>query len=211
MSEPPVHTSGDEVHAHAHKTGHRWVDMVIAVSAITISVISLFVAIAHGRTEEKLVAASSWPFLVFASSQDGLVVGKRVVMLSLENNGVGPARVQSVRVMLDGRPVASRTALLAQCCGVAPASPVEQLKLGLVTQNPTVGVVPARERIDFLGWRELPGNQAVWNRLNNARTRLTFKACYCSVLDDCWTSDLTSTAHPTPVRQCAPDAGGYSD
>ncbi len=65
MSEPPVHTSVDEVHAHAHKTGHRWVDMAIAISAITISVISLFVAIEHGKTEEKLVAANSWPFVIF--------------------------------------------------------------------------------------------------------------------------------------------------
>jgi hypothetical protein len=184
--------------------------MAIALSAITISVISLFVAIAHGKTEEKLVAASSWPFVVVQSSQNGLVVGDRIVDLRLQNSGVGPARVQSVKVMLDGRPVHDHSELMARCCGVAPMSLEDQVRLGLVNQNDAVGVVPAREGVDILAWRERPGQDAVWSRLNAARRRLRFQACYCSVLDDCWTSDLTPTAHPQPVNQCPVDKDGYS-
>ena len=211
MSEPPVHTSGDEVHAHAHKTGHGWIDMVIAVSAITISVISLFVAVAHGRTEEKLVAANSWPFLVFKSSQNGLVAGSRTVVLGLQNSGVGPARVQSVEIMLDGRPVHTFDELMSRCCGLSPKPPLEQLALGLQTRNDVVGVLPAREGVSFLAWREGGRDPDVWNRLNAARHRLTFKACYCSVLDECWTSDLTPTAKPRPVAQCEASPDGYAD
>jgi uncharacterized membrane protein YhfC len=70
MSEQPaVETGVDEARALAHKTGHAWVDLIIAFSAITISVISLFVAITHGRTEEKMVAANSWPFLTFETEK----------------------------------------------------------------------------------------------------------------------------------------------
>lgn len=50
-----------EVHVHPHHTGHRWVDYVIAGTALLVSVISLWVAVGHGRTMEKLVAANSWP------------------------------------------------------------------------------------------------------------------------------------------------------
>ena len=209
MSEPPVQTSVDDVHAHAHKTGHRWVDMAIAFSAIMISVISLFVAIEHGKTEEKLVAANSWPFLVFKSSEDGLVVGSRVLDLRLQNSGVGPARVQSFRMTLDGRPVHDHSELMTRCCGVAPTSLEEQVRLGLVTQNEPVGVIPARDGVDVFGWRERPGNQAVWDRLNMARHRLRLQACYCSVLDECWTSDLTPTAHPRRIGQCPAEPDGY--
>ncbi len=210
MSEPPVHTSVDEVHAHAHKTGHRWVDMAIAISAITISVISLFVAIEHGKTEEKLVAANSWPFVIFQSSENGLVIGDRVLDIRLQNSGVGPARVQYVKVMLDGRPVHDHSELLARCCGVVPTSLEQQVRLGLVSQNEAIGVLPARDGVDLLAWRERPGGEAVWAKLNTARHRLRFEACYCSVLDECWISDLTPTARPQRVGQCPADSDGYS-
>lgn len=158
MAEPPVHTAVDEVHAHARKTGHRWVDMAVAISAITISVISMFVAIEHGRTEEKLVASNSWPFLLFQSAQAGLTAGSRTLILRLQNSGVGPAR--------DG--------------------------------------------VDLLAWRERPGAQAIWDRLNSSRNRLKFQACYCSVLDECWVSDLTPTARPRRVRECRAGADDYA-
>jgi hypothetical protein len=34
-------------HHHHHHTGNRWLDIVIAVSAVIISLISLFLAIQH--------------------------------------------------------------------------------------------------------------------------------------------------------------------
>jgi len=97
--------------------------MAVAFSAITISVISLFIAVDNGRTERKLVAASSWPFLVFEKSLNGgPEAGSRVVSLGIENGGVGPARVQSAVVRLDGRIVRSREEILSICCGM-PSRP----------------------------------------------------------------------------------------
>ena len=209
MPESPIHTSGDEVHVHAHKTGHGWVDLAIAISAITISVISLFVAVEHGKTEEKLVAANSWPFLVYQSSSNGLEVGSRRLDLRLSNSGVGPARVEWVKLKLDGGPVRTRADLMTRCCGVPRADAMEQVKAGLVSQNDVVGVLPAREGVTFLAWRETPGNRATWDSLNDTRRRLTFQACYCSVLDECWVSDLKPTARPKRVGQCEPSSEGY--
>ena len=209
MPEAPIHTSGDEVHAHAHKTGHGWVDLAIALSAITISVISLFVAIEHGRTEEKLVAANSWPFLVYQSSSNGLDVGSRRLDLRLVNSGVGPARVQWVKMKLDRRPVRTRADLLGRCCGVPNSTPTDLVKLGLISQNEVVGVIPAREGVTFLAWVETPNNRKTWDALNDTRHRLAFQACYCSVLDECWISNLTPTARPKRVEQCQPSDDGY--
>ncbi len=86
----------------------------------------------------------------------------------------------------------------------------DQVRLGLLNQNEPTGVIPARDGVNLLGWRERPGNGAVWDKLNTVRHRLRFQACYCSVLDECWTSDLTPTARPHPVGQCAADPAGYS-
>ena len=210
MSELPVMTGVDEVHAHAHKTAHRWFDLIVALSAITISVISLFVAIGHGRTEEKLVAASSWPFLTFQSSMNGLEAGSRVIDLQLKNSGVGPARVQWLRMSLDGHPILSRAELMSRCCEVPVGTAEKQIQRGLIIQNPPVGVLPARDGVDILGWREMPGNAVTLAKLDSARHRLKLMACYCSVLDECWTSDLAATATPRHVERCEPVTDGYA-
>ena len=141
MSEIPVQTSVDDVHAHAHKTGHSWVDLAIALSATAISVISLLVAIGHGRTEEKLVAASSWPFLTFDTTKNGLQAGSRVIDLHLQNSGVGPARVQWVRMSLDGTPLRSRADLMSRCCGVPAGTAEEQGRKGPVLMRLEVSFI----------------------------------------------------------------------
>jgi hypothetical protein len=209
VTEPPLHTGVEGVHVHPPRTGRHWVDMAIAVSAITISVVSLFVAVENGRTERKLVAANSWPFLVYSSQQNGLVLGSRTILLRVQNSGVGPARIQSVVVRWRGAPVRTRGELLSRCCGMPGVDIGGQIKLGLVTQNPIVGVLPARDEVDFLALRERPDNAAIWSALNAARDALTFDACYCSVLDECWRTDLRSTTTPRPVEQCSSDASGY--
>ena len=209
MSEPPLHAGVDEVQAHAHKTGHKWVDLAIALSAITISVISLFVAVAHGRTEEKLVAASSWPFLTFETEKNGLDAGGWTIYLQLLNSGVGPARVKWMRMTLDGRAILNRADLMSKCCNVPGGSADEQIGLGLVSQNPPVGVLPARDKVEILTWRARPGNAAVMSKLDSVRHRLRTEACYCSVLDECWISDLTATADPRHVDECKPISDGY--
>ena len=68
MSELPVNVSADGVHPEPRKSGHRLLDFAIALSAIVISLISLTVAIHHGRVQERLVAANSWPFLFWSTS-----------------------------------------------------------------------------------------------------------------------------------------------
>jgi hypothetical protein len=183
--------------------------MAIALSAITISVISLFVAVAHGRTEEKLVAASSWPFLVFRSSENGMITREHTLTMRLQNSGVGPARVHSVKVLFDGRAIRDHADLMAQCCGLKTTDLEEQIKLGLVSQSEVVGVLPAREGVNFLAWRERPGQTLVLKSLNAVLEKLRFEACYCSVLDECWTSDLTPTANPHRVEQCPVDPEAY--
>ena len=210
MTEPPVHTGVEEVHAHAHKTGHRWADLAIALSAITISVISLVVAIEHGRTEERLVAANSWPFPVYVTQTDKADDGSRLLVMRVENGGVGPARMQSVVVRYGGRVVRSRAELLKLCCGLPDTGAADQVKAGLFSENPVTGVMPARDGTTFLAWRETPGNAGLLDAVNRARTRLVFSACYCSVLDECWRSDLSATGTPARVPRCEPSADDYT-
>ena len=112
---------------HSAHTGRRWLDMTLAFSAMFVSVISLVVAVEHGRTMERMadanarmVEANSWPFVEF-DSHDVDEQGKDLIRLVLTNVGVGPARIESFELSFDGKPMASLWELLQACCGATPA------------------------------------------------------------------------------------------
>ena len=51
----------------AHITGSRWLDLTLALSAMFVSIVSLAVAVHHGNAMDRLVAANSWPFLMYST------------------------------------------------------------------------------------------------------------------------------------------------
>jgi hypothetical protein len=193
MTLPPVHTGVDEVAAHPHHTGRPWLDMVVALSAIAISLISLVVAIEHGRTEEKLVAAASWPFVVANSTIDDVIGGSGSMSLVVSNAGIGPARIQSARLLLDGHAVHSHEELLSRCCGYPTGDLEFQLRHGLVDENTVVGVLAPHDTITVLKIQRTADTTALWAKLMDLGPRLAWSACYCSVLGECWITDMEST------------------
>jgi hypothetical protein len=209
MSEPPVHVDVDGVTPEPKHTGHRWLDLLLATSAILISTVSLFIASQHARTQERMVAATSWPFLQFRTGNNG-DQGKPIVTMSVVNVGQGPALLKHVSVTYDGKPVRGAYELMAACCGWAPKTDAE-LKTFRINTSPLGGVViPPHEEYPFYLFEKTgPQSEAVWNKMDQARFRLKFDACFCSVLGDCWRSDLRGL-EPTPVKAC-PKGRGYGE
>src|SRR4030095_11297543 len=89
---------------HPHRTGHRWIDLAVPLSALAVSVISLTIAIHHGQTMQKMAAenarllqANSWPLLQFATGNAN-ESGQPEITLKIENAGVGPAKLISLEV-----------------------------------------------------------------------------------------------------------------
>ena len=64
----------------------------------------------------------------------------------------------------------------------------------------------------FLTRKLAEANADIWNRLDVARVQLKMRACYCSVFDECWVSDL-STVSPQSVGNCpvTPNSFTYLD
>jgi hypothetical protein len=202
VTEPPVHVTTDEVHAHAHKTGHGKLDLVLALSAIFISAVSLVVAIEHGRTERDLVAANSWPYLqrILNNEYNG---DQKVIAIGVSNDGVGPAKIKSVEIFYDGHPVSSGIDLLRQCCGLRTDQPIpRQLPGGFESSVVDETVLRAGQDNPILKYHVTPGTAAITNRLRGSLLKISFHGCYCSALDQCWTSDLRTTA-TKPVQECS--------
>jgi hypothetical protein len=150
-------------HVHHRKAGH-WIDFAIPVSALFISLISIFMA---------------------------------------TNSGVGPAKIQSVEIKVDGRPVSNPAELLTRCCD-------EKHGPRLLTSTLMGRMVRAGDTITYLDF-------AADSDTDKARKfaaayddeRIVVTACYCSVFEECWTLSSKMTA-PEPVEACPIPKRPYS-
>jgi hypothetical protein len=191
-------------HHHGHKTGHGWVDMVVAFCALFVSVVSLGVAIVHGRTMEtmaeanaRLVSANSWPFLSYGA---GVITTDGVPRLNMHvgNVGVGPAKIESAELIWKGVAYRSDRDFLKACCNLAPAS--QRFDSDLVSNTVLRGGVS----IEFLGFSQST-DPKVFEALKQAMLGPDLKliVCYCSIFDDCWKGDLTTLSLTPPrVKSC---------
>jgi hypothetical protein len=204
VEAPPIHVEPEGVKPELRKVGHRWIDLSIALSAIVLSLISLAVAIGNARTQEKMVAAATWPLLQFGTTN--VSAGEPVIRLSVSNTGVGPALLRSVEMRYRGETFDKAPFLLAACCGwsraVNEAVKAEGGGGGMITSRLHNVILAPGADLDFLELRRTEANAAVWDRLDQERFKLEFQACYCSVFEECWRSDLQSL-EPEPVRSCS--------
>ena len=109
-------------HGHEHKSGIPWLDGIIAVSVIFISVMSLVVSIEHGKSMEKmveqnqkLVVASTMPLLTITGTEFD-ASGKPFFREVIRNGGVGPAIIDRFEIRYKGIVYIDENALLKACC-----------------------------------------------------------------------------------------------
>lgn len=205
VQEPPAQVTADGIEPKPHKTGHRLFDLIVAGSAILISCVSLFVAVQNARTQEKLVATTSWPLLQFESNNRGDQTNTNSISLVIRNAGVGPAIVKHFRVNYGGKSYANPYQLVYDCCGyeVTDPDPTKPAP-GAPTNRPVEStVIKSGDAIPYFTLDFDPANAAAWHKLDEARFKLKFDACYCSVLEECWRSDLVGV-DPQPVKNCPP-------
>jgi hypothetical protein len=183
---------------------HQWVEILLGAAALLVSATSLWVAIGTEQANRQMVAAASWPLLL-VDSADVPENGRGMITLSLINGGVGPAKLKTLEVWWHGKPYAGARPLLKACCGYQPfAGPADirmRQRSWVITGGVHNVVVRAGEKHDFLRMTLDPGNVAAWRKLDGARRELTYRACYCSVFDECWIGTLADL-EPQRVETC---------
>jgi hypothetical protein len=203
MSEVPVETAAGDVTPAPRRTGVRHFDAIVSMAAIFISAVSLYVAIEHGRTERQLVAANVWPFLQQILSNDYGEGNEKTVAIGFSNAGVGPAKIRSYEVFYRARPVSSALDLLRKCCGL-PADPAAMkvaIPHGLYFATADQTVLRPGEQYPVVMVYKVPSAPQIPDRFRAALSQLSFRVCYCSVLDQCWRSNLQSI-RVEPVKEC---------
>ncbi len=208
----PVEVGLDGVTAHPRHTGHRWFDLIMALTAIILSTVSLVVAIDHGHTERQLVLANSqlvqansWPYV-----QENTTLNDHSVSMSIINSGIGPAKVEWFEMSYKGHPVHNPTELLRLCCGLPAES--HQVIGKYVTSfdigNPNQQLLRAGDTIRVMQMKDDRPAQHLIETLVQHLDDISFRACYCSVFDICWIGDLNSLA-TRQVPLCKADVNQF--
>ena len=203
---------GDEHHGHARHTGLPWLDLVLAGSAVVVSVVSLVVSIGHGRTMEKLVEtnalqvrASTLPILrFFHGNVEDDRIDRLNVHLDLLNGGTGPAMIQWLTLSSHGAVAADPVKLLEVCCGDTGGRAARTALNNIATGQ----TLPAGKTSVLFSLPRPSPSSPVWEILNaRGRQEVRARACYCSVLDECWITDFGREA-PRQVKTCGPPPPG---
>jgi hypothetical protein len=188
-----------EVEPHHHHTGHSKIDLILGCLAVFLSCVSVFIALKHGDTMERLVAANTWPNLAYGTSNENPDKGIDEITLDLRNTGVGPARIETFEVFYKDKPMADTRALITACCFV-PGQAAHP-KLNLSTSTVRNEVLPARETISFIGLLKSNAAPEIWDIANTERMNVSVRVCYCSVFDECWMYD-SRRPRPARVNEC---------
>lgn len=203
----PVIDEVEAPHAHGGQTGIKWLDLSLAVAVLVLSGASLLTAQHTGHTMERLVAENSRLVRAQATPVLQLLTGNvadggrgRELSLTMSNVGTGTARVIWFELSRDGRIRRDVNDLI----DYAPKASEQDY----VPTQPVGGTYfPADEARSFVKWPFPAGamSRAKWDAFDRDRQQglIKGKACFCSVLGECWTSELRADT-PQPVGSCQP-------
>lgn len=208
------------------RTGGKWLDLMLALSAIFVSMCSLFLAYNSSNSMERLVQANSMPFIQLESGNATDEGEPGVLGFAARNAGTGPARVHSFEYIVDGLPVPRRgyatINILRACCeselnaalAAANGNVLAAIDADLTSPVANTFFAPGDE-VTAWAWRRTEINVSLWEAVDQARQsgRMGMRACYCSLFDECWIAE-TGAFPPRPVNECptpapqspAPDA-----
>lgn len=194
------------------KSAHRWLDLTVALSALLVSVVSIFVGYASNQSMERVARAGAWPFVQLGSgnaSNDG----RQELAFGVTNVGTGPARVYTFQMEVDGRPLPEGhllTNLLRACCDRAFSAAIARTgsraaAMGFELSTPVARrFLASSTEVDAERWPRSEQNAAIWDALDHARQagRIAMSACYCSVFEECWYARSNSFP-PQQIRSCS--------
>ncbi len=177
---------------------------ILSVAGVFTGAVALYAALTESQAVREQTAASVWPYVQYMIN-DTDTGDSASFALSLENVGVGPARMQGVLVTLNGEAVRDWQSLTSALIGRSAELGAEYGKSSINRRvlAPGDSVVAFQTQYTELA---LKFQEAIYQ----GALGLTY--CYCSIFDECWSTSSGSKAGDDPlhaVTQC-PDYGDKS-
>jgi hypothetical protein len=180
----------------------RWLELIIALTALVTSISSIAIAVHHGRVMEKLVQANSLPYMQ-GNFSDETAAGEDVLSLDLFNHGVGPAHEQSLQVKVGDRYVKSLADLISTSLGPEEAAKANEV-LNPMHNRVRTRFIPGGQSQLVYRIVKTPENSRFWDLLDKDMQRWDLEFCYCSIFQECW-QVRSKLSEPEHVKQCRRD------
>ena len=175
-------------------------EILITLPTLVISIALAYFSFVQADASRKMQRTETWPYVSYEtgnSSNDG----KAELSFTLSNDGVGPARVEEMELVYDGKPMRGPLQFLSHCCRSALMAMTPPLSFAT---DQVEGVLRAGQERRFFVLTKTDKNAALWDRLNEERWKVVVRTCYCSIFDDCWVSD-SHKAQPQELKTCPAD------
>ena len=169
---------------------------ILSVVGVVIAVLALYAALTESAAVRQQTAAAVWPFvqLMVENHDTG---DAAAFSLAFTNAGVGPARMQDVRVTIDGSVTRNWSELVASVDGDTGAAINRNFISDRVLRPDETVVIFSTEDADLA--RKLVG------AVSKPRAALTY--CYCSIFDQCWLADSRKDLQAPELVEGCPDFG----
>jgi hypothetical protein len=160
----------------------RWTSTLAqfsSVLALSVSFLALAIGAYQTRLMQNQARASVWPSLAIGYTYND--AGENAgFTLQIDNNGVGPARIESVTITLDDKPIRHWEEVLKQLL------PKGEVFVHISDVNGNVLPPNTNRETTIEALKITKPEQA--KIFNEARDRFKMDICYCSVYDECWTA-----------------------
>lgn len=186
------------------------IELVIAVSAVLISIASFYATYLQADAANKQVKAMTLPLITFTHGNYDVEREMEQISLTFNNVGVGPAKIYTVEFTYEGQSYANVIDIFRECCSTEYRAYHNVLKQranigskALELTNPYQNVIiPAQDSLDFYKMSMHDVNRDFWMRLNDERWRIEPEVCYCSLLDECFIAKADKHSETESVESC---------
>ena len=173
-------------------------EMLVAFSAIIISLSALAVSLYETSLIRQQQHASVWPHVMVGPS----IQSERFMFL-VSNTGIGPARIKDVEVTVDDEPVRNWVSMLEV---ITDDSGPFNFSMSMINGR----VLSAGESYEIF-WM-VDGSEGddenFVRQLSDDWERIDITVCYCSVYDDCWTVQMSeNNPQATEIDECVHEEG----
>ncbi len=205
MTEKPTETQEPPLDAHSEPvfTGTErmflrltfW-QTVLSVAGVIIAILALYAALTESAAVRQQTAAAVWPFVQF-STEDSDSGEAAEFTMSFTNAGVGPARMRTMRLVIDGESIRDWEHAVTLFGGQL----ADHVSRNFVSNR----VLSPDEKI--VSFRTTDPNLARRFRASVASPDSFIAFCYCSIFSECWLADSRrDLQNPEAVEDC-PDFG----
>lgn len=181
------------VRAERHIIRLTFWQTILSVVGVVIAVLALYAALTESAAVRQQTAAAVWPFvqLMIEDYDTGEAAG---FSFALTNVGVGPAKMQGLRLSIDGNVARNWSELVASADGDTEAA----INRNFISDR----VLRPEETVIVLSTRDADLARKLTGAISNKqRGVLTF--CYCSIFEECWLADSRKDLQaPSPVKTC---------